>query len=94
MGLPQRYDKVSYKWCIDWNQMGKQCTMGKSSRDWTKEEIMTYLDWGKVEEDPVEAQVAAEMEGNPFSNRRGMREICEAAAAADCEAQEALYSGT
>lgn len=92
MGLPQRYDKVSYKWCLDWKQMGKQCRMLEGSRDWTKEEMMAYLDWSKAEDDCVEAQVAAEMEGNPFSKRRGMREIWEAAAA-DCEAQEALYSG-
>ncbi|KAI7760067.1 hypothetical protein LZL87_014318 [Fusarium oxysporum] len=91
MGLPQRYDKVSYKWCLDWKQMGKQCRMLEGSRDWTKEEMMAYLDWSKAEDDRVEAQVAAEMEGNPFSKRRGMREIWEAAAA-DCEAQEALYS--
>ncbi|KAL9561263.1 hypothetical protein ACKAV7_014618 [Fusarium commune] len=93
MGLPQRYDKVSYKWCLDWKQMGKQCRMQEGSRDWTKEEMMAYLDWSKAEDDRVEAQVAAEMEGNPFSKRRGMREIWEAAAA-DCEAQEALYSGS
>jgi len=32
------------------------------------------------------------MEGNPFSKRRGMREIWEEAAA-DYAEQEALYSG-
>ncbi|KAF4333456.1 transposase [Fusarium beomiforme] len=52
----------------------------KGSRDWTKEEMMAYLDWSKAEEDRAETRVAAEMEGNPFSNRRGMREIWEAAA--------------
>jgi hypothetical protein len=34
-GLPQRYDKVSYKWCLDWKQMGKQCMMQEGSREWT-----------------------------------------------------------
>lgn len=92
MGLPQRYDKGSYKWCLDWKQMGKQCMMQESSRDWTKEEMMAYLDWSKAEEDRVRALVEAEMEGNPFSKRRGMREIWEAAAA-DCDAQQALYAG-
>lgn len=92
MGLPQRYNRVNFTWCLDWKQMGKQCIMQVGSRDWTKEEMMAYLDWSKAEEDRVEAQVAAEMEGNPFSKRRGMREIW-VAAAADCEAQEALYSG-
>lgn len=92
MGLPQRYNKVSFAWCLDWKQMSKQCTMQKGSREWTKEEMMAYLDWSKAEEDRVEAQVAAEMEGNHFSKRRGMGEIW-VAAVADCEAQEALYSG-
>lgn len=75
IGLPQRYDKVSYKWWLDWKQMGKQCIMQKGYRDWSKEEMMAHLDWSKAEEDRVEALVAAEMEGNPFSKRRGMREI-------------------
>ncbi|EJP65070.1 transposase-like protein [Beauveria bassiana ARSEF 2860] len=50
------------------------------------------MDWDKAEEDRVEAKVAAEMEANPFSDRRGMGDIWEAAAA-DCVAQEALYLG-
>ena len=92
MHLPQRYNKAALAWCLDWKQMGKQCRMQTGSRDWTKEEMMAYLDWDKAEEDRVEAVVAAEMKNNPFSNRRGMNEIWEAAAA-DCAAQEALYSG-
>lgn len=91
-GLPQRYDKVSFTWCLDWKQMGRQCIVQGGSRDWTKEEMMAYLDWSKAEEDRVEAQVAAEMEDNRFSKRRGMREIW-VAAAADCDAQEALHLG-
>lgn len=66
--------------------------MPSGSRNWTKEEMMAYLDWDKAEDDRVEAQVLAEMEGNHFSSRRGMRDIW-AATDADCEAQEALYSG-
>lgn len=92
MGLPQRYNKASYQWCLDWKQMGKHYKMQKGSRDWTKKEMMAYLDWSKAEEDRVEAQVAAEMEGNPFSSRRGIHAIWEAAAR-DYEAQEAFYSG-
>ncbi|KAK2684398.1 hypothetical protein QWA68_016790 [Fusarium oxysporum] len=41
---------------------------------------------------PVEAQVAAEMERSPFSSRRGMHDIWEAAAV-DSEAQQAIHSG-
>ncbi len=91
MHLPQRYNKAELAWCLDWKQMGKQCRMQTGCRDWTKEEMIAYLDWDKAEEDRVEAIVAAEMEANPFSKRRGMHEIWEAAAA-DCAAQEALYS--
>lgn len=89
-GLPQRYNKADLAWCLDWKQMGKQCRTQPVFRDWTREEMMAYLDWDRREEDRVEAMVAAEMEGNPSSRRTGMREIWEAAAA-DCEAQEALY---
>ena len=39
---------------------------------------MAYLDWSKSEDDRIEAQVAAEIEGNPFSTRRGVQEIWEA----------------
>lgn len=91
MGLPQRYDKVAYQWCLDWKQMGKHCKIQGGLRDWTKEEMMAYVDWSKAEDDRVEAQVAAEMEGNPFSSRRGMHDIWEATAR-DIEAQEAFYS--
>ncbi len=92
MSLPQRYKKSELAWCLDWKQMGKQCRTQEGFRDWTKEEMMAYLDWDKAEDDRVEAMVAAEMESNPFSKRRGMREIWEAAAADGAE-QEALYSG-
>jgi hypothetical protein len=52
---------------------------------------MDHLDWSKAEDDRAEAQVAVEMERSPFSGRRGMHDICKAAAA-DCEAQEAFCS--
>jgi hypothetical protein len=90
-GLPLRYDKASYAWCLDWKQMGRHCRTEGGPREWVKEEMMAYLDWTKAEEDRIEAQVAAQMEGNPFSNRRGMDDIWEAAAA-DGEAQQAFFS--
>lgn len=76
MGLPLRYNKASYEWCMDYKQMTKRCTTSTGSRDWTKEEMMAYLDWSKVEDDRIEAQVEQEMEDNPFeTGRRGVREI-------------------
>ena len=54
-GLPQRYPKASYEWCLDYKQMGKTCRIPTGTRDWTKEEMMAYLDWSKSEDDRVEA---------------------------------------
>jgi hypothetical protein len=91
LGLPLRYDKASYKWCLDYKQMGRQCNLPEGFRDWTKEEMMAYLDWSKAEDDRVEAQIVVEMEGNPFSSRKGMGGIWRAAEK-DIEEQQALYS--
>lgn len=93
IGLPLRYSKTSYQLCLDWKQMNKHCRTSTGFRDWTKEEMMAYLDWDKSENDRVEAYIAAEIEGNPFSSRRGMGEIWRAAAD-DLEEQEALYLST
>lgn len=49
--------------------------MQEGCGDWTEEEMMAYLEWSKTEEDRVEALVAADMEGNPFCKRKGMRQI-------------------
>ena len=91
MGLPQRYSKTDYQWCLDWKQMKKDCRIQGGSREWTKGEMMAYLDWSNAEDDRVEAEVAAEMERGMFSSRRGMHDIWEAAAR-DTKAQEAFYS--
>ena len=92
MGLPLRYSKESFKWCLDYKQMGKRCTTSTGSREWTKEEMMAYLDWDKSETDRVEARVAQETEnGRLFSGRRGMGELWEMAQQ-DIDEQQALYS--
>ncbi|KAJ6437525.1 hypothetical protein O9K51_10085 [Purpureocillium lavendulum] len=76
MGLPQRYKKSSYEWCLDYKYMGQRCKTSTGARDWTKEEMMAYLDWTEAEDNRVEAQVAAEMESNRWSRRRrGMDDI-------------------
>lgn len=92
MGLPQRYGSTDFDWCRELTQMKRKCETQGGSREWEKEEMMAYLDWSNGEENRVLADVAAEMEGNMFSRRRGMDDIWEAAAR-DMEAQEALYSG-
>jgi hypothetical protein len=65
--------------------------MPTGSRDWTKEEMIAYLDWSKAEDDRVEAQVAIEMESNLFSSRRGLCGVWEAAEK-DAKEQQNLYS--
>jgi hypothetical protein len=80
MGLPQRYNKTSYDWCLDYKQMGKRYTATRPSRDWTKEEVMAYLDWTKAEDERAESRVAKEMGDNPLSNqRRGMADVWKSA---------------
>ena len=90
MGLPTRYSKADYDWCLDYKQMGRRCKEGRSTREWTKEEQMSYLDWDRAENERVEKNVAIEMAQQPFSARRGMREIWDAAER-DLEVQGRLY---
>lgn len=92
MGLPLRYDKASYEWCLDYKQMTKQCTTSTGSRDWTKEEMMAYLDWSNAEDDRIEALVAQERENEPFdTGRRGVGDIWRRVER-DIEEQRAVYS--
>ncbi|KAG6996807.1 PKS-NRPS hybrid synthetase [Fusarium oxysporum f. sp. conglutinans] len=92
MGLPLRYDKQSYEWCLDYKQMSKRCITSTGSREWTKEEMMAYLDWSKAEDERIEAQVVKEMGKNPLANkRRGMAEIWRKAEIDSIE-QETLYA--
>ncbi|KAG6978105.1 hypothetical protein FocnCong_v016258 [Fusarium oxysporum f. sp. conglutinans] len=92
MGLPLGYPKASYSWCLDYKQMGRYCKTSTSLREWTKEEMMAYLDWDKAETDRIEARVAEETEnGRLFTSRRGMGELWEMAQR-DIDEQEALYS--
>ncbi|KAJ6436880.1 reverse transcriptase [Purpureocillium lavendulum] len=91
MGLPQRYKKSSYEWCLDYKYMGQRCKASTGARDWTKEEMMAYLDWTEAEDNRVEAQVAAEMESNRWSRgRRGMDDIW-GAAERDCDEQQQIW---
>jgi hypothetical protein len=91
MGLPLRYDKASYEWCLDYKQMNKRCTTLTGSREWTKEEMIAYLDWSRSEDARIEAQVALEMKGQPLdTGRRGVGEIWRQVEK-DIEEQELLY---
>ncbi|KAH7462804.1 hypothetical protein FOMA001_g7825 [Fusarium oxysporum f. sp. matthiolae] len=91
MGLPLRYDKPSYEWCLDYKQISKRCVTSTGSRDWTKEEMMAYLDWSKAEDERVEAQVAEEMGDDPLANRRrGVKDIW-GRIEADSREQDALH---
>ena len=90
MGLPSRYDKKSYEWCLDYKQMTKHCTTPTGSREWTKEEMMAYLDWSNAEDDRIDAQIMAE--GGLLGTRgRGTRDLWKRVER-DMEEQEAMYS--
>lgn len=92
MGLPQRYNKTSYDWCLDYKQMGKLCTATRPGREWSKEEMMAYLDWTNAEDQRAESRVAQEMGDNPLANqRRGMADIWKGVEQ-DIVEQQALYS--
>jgi hypothetical protein len=71
--------------------MSKRCVTSTGSRDWTKEEMMAYLDWSKAEDERVEAQVAEEMGDDPLANRRrGVKDIW-GRIEADSREQDALH---
>ena len=90
MGLPLRYTKASYDWCLDYKQMTKHCKTSTGTRDWTREEMMAYLDWDRSEAERIDIQVAQESAGG-LPNRRGMGGLWTRAGQ-DCEEQQALYS--
>ncbi|KAL9572153.1 hypothetical protein ACKAV7_003731 [Fusarium commune] len=79
MKLPQRYSKAEYEWCVDWKQMGRHCRIGRSTRDWTKEEMMRYLDFDKAENERVERNVEKELQAQRFTTYRGSDYVWKAA---------------
>lgn len=90
MKLPQRYNKAEYDWCLGWKEMGRQCRIGRSLRDWTKEEMMSYLDFDKAETARVERNVEKELQAQPFTTYRGSDYVWKAAAR-DHEDQQRVY---
>lgn len=64
MKLPQRYPKSSYEWCQDYKIMGRNCRTRGTTRPWTKEEMMAYLDWSTAEEARIEENVQRRIETN------------------------------
>lgn len=74
-GLPLQYGKEEFKWCLDSKQMTERCTTSAGSRDWTKEEMMAYLDWDNAEGERV--QLIVDKIGPNFGRNRGMGYIWE-----------------
>jgi hypothetical protein len=72
--------------------MGSKCRIATGIRDWTKEEMMSYLGWDKLEGERIERNVEEEMLQQPFSRRRGMNDIWRAAER-DIEEQERVHKG-
>jgi hypothetical protein len=91
MGFPLRYDRASYDWCLDYKQMKRQCVTSKGPRDWTREEMMAYLDWSSAEDNRIDAMVLAELGANPMeTSRRGVEHIWKQIDE-DSREQEAIY---
>ena len=91
-GLPQRYSKKSYEWCLDYKQISKHYRGSSRIREWIKEEIIAYLDWSNAEDACVEDQVTKEIgRGSIANTARGMGKIWESAER-DSNEQQALYS--
>jgi hypothetical protein len=79
---------------MDYKQMGRCCITPAGSREWTKEELMAYLDWDKLETDRIEARVARETDGGRILSReRGMGHLWEMAQQ-DIDEQEASRLGS
>lgn len=92
IGLPLQYDKQSYAWCLDYKQMSRRCASPSGMREWTKGEMMAYLDWSKQEDGRVEARVAAEIRNDPTAQtRRGVKHVWRSLEK-DIAEQKALYS--
>lgn len=53
MRLPLQYRKADYDWCFDWKQMNKRYTTPTSSKEWTEEEMIAYLDWDRFKNNPT-----------------------------------------
>jgi hypothetical protein len=71
--------------------MGKQCITSAGTRDWTKEEMMAYLDWDNAELNRIEADVAQETRnGRLDTRRRGTGELWKRAEQ-DGEEQQVIY---
>ena len=68
--------------------------MGKCKRGgvpWTKEEMMAYIDWDRVEEDRVNGIVREDVEANGFgARRRGLGHLW-AEADRDIEEQSRIH---
>lgn len=55
--------------------MNKHWKTPTGSREWTKEEMMSYLDWNRSENERLDAQVAEDVVVQLFLSRRGIEEI-------------------
>lgn len=78
MNLPLRYSKTEFDWCQDYKQMGKQRITRSGRRNWSREEMMSYLDWDKAETERVEEAVRVELGDHPVSHHRGPQAVWEA----------------
>jgi hypothetical protein len=56
--------------------MGKYCYTDTGKRDWTKEEMMVYLDWDSKENERINAKAVEDLQKGRFDvGRRGVGEV-------------------
>jgi hypothetical protein len=60
--------------------MGKRYRTSTGFRDWTKEEIIAYIDWSESEDARINDQVELEIKDKPLdTERRGIATLWEQA---------------
>ena len=88
-----RFTKRQFDWCTEIYQMGRQCGKGRSARPWTKEEMISYLDFRAIydrkEDDEADQREQERCEREGYNTRyRGTRHIWQELI--DTQAQEYL----
>ena len=88
-----RFTKRQFDWCTEIYQMGRQCGKGRSARPWTKEEMISYLDFRAIydrkEDDEADQREQELCEREGYGTRyRGTRHIWQKLI--DAQAQEYL----
>lgn len=78
--MPLRYDRRCYEWCMSADGMRPLRITPRGTRNWTKEEMMAYLDWSQVCGGRIEERVLVEANtgrANDRTNRHNHGAQCD-----------------